>query len=48
MKSRVQRGRRLLRAEITHCCQVSLDTQRGVADVTVRPEERACRPTFDL
>jgi RNA polymerase sigma-70 factor (ECF subfamily) len=45
MKSRVQRGRRLLRAEITHCCQVSLDTRRGVADVTVRPEERACRPS---
>jgi RNA polymerase sigma-70 factor (ECF subfamily) len=44
MKSRVQRGRRLLRAEITHCCQVSLDSHGGVADVVVRPEERACLP----
>jgi DNA-directed RNA polymerase specialized sigma24 family protein len=44
MKSHLQRGRRLLRAEITHCCQVSLDSQGGVADVVVRPEERACLP----
>jgi hypothetical protein len=34
----------LLRAEITHCCQVGLDSHGGVADVVVRPEERACLP----
>ncbi len=44
MKSRVQRGRRLLRAEITHCCQVSLDSKGGVAEVAVRPEEAVCLP----
>lgn len=44
MKSRVQRGRRLLRAEIMHCCEVSLAAHGGVADVTVRPDERACLP----
>ncbi len=44
MKSRVQRGRRLLRAEITHCCEVSLDAHGGVADVMVRPDERVCLP----
>ncbi len=45
MKSRVQRGRRLLRAEITHCCQISLDSFGGVVDATVRSDERDCLPT---
>jgi RNA polymerase sigma-70 factor, ECF subfamily len=36
MKSRVQRGRRLLRAEITHCCQIALDRRGAVADVEIR------------
>jgi RNA polymerase sigma-70 factor, ECF subfamily len=44
MKSRVQRGRRLLRAEITHCCQLSLDVHGGIADVDVRPTDSACLP----
>ncbi|GAA2113851.1 sigma-70 family RNA polymerase sigma factor [Nocardioides bigeumensis] len=44
MKSRVQRGRRLLRAEITHCCEVSLDARGGLADVTVRSDESPCLP----
>jgi RNA polymerase sigma-70 factor (ECF subfamily) len=44
MKSRVQRGRRLLRAEITRCCQVSLDARGGIADVAVRSDDRACLP----
>ena len=44
MKSRVQRGRRLLRAEITHCCQVSLDSFGGVVEVTVRNDESDCLP----
>ncbi len=44
MKSRVQRGRRLLRAEITHCCQVSLDGHGGIADVDIRPTESVCLP----
>jgi RNA polymerase sigma-70 factor, ECF subfamily len=44
MKSRVQRGRRLLRAEITHCCQVSLDAHGAIADVDIRPAETTCLP----
>ena len=44
MKSRVQRGRRLLRAEITHCCQVSLDGHGGIVDIDIRPTERDCVP----
>ncbi len=48
MKSRVQRGRRLLRAEITHCCQVSLDPHRAVAEVTLRPGEPVCLPAVQV
>lgn len=44
MKSRVQRGRRLLRAEITHCCQVSLDRHGGIADVDLRSDGSTCLP----
>lgn len=33
MKSRVQRGRRLLREEVTRCCEVALDSRGGLADV---------------
>ena len=40
MKSRVQPGRRLPCAEVTHCCEVGVDDHGGVADVTPRPDER--------
>jgi RNA polymerase sigma-70 factor (ECF subfamily) len=47
MKSRVQRGRRLLRAEITHCRQVSLRhaARRGGRD---GPTRGAGLPADDL
>jgi RNA polymerase sigma-70 factor, ECF subfamily len=42
MKSRVQRGRRMLRAEIGRCCRIELDTRGALADATVRDEDNAC------
>ena len=36
MKSRVQRGRRLLRAEVKRCCVVTLDSTGNLVDATVR------------
>lgn len=36
MKSRVQRGRRLLRAEFDACCAVALDARRRVIDAAPR------------
>lgn len=36
MKSRVQRGRRQLKALLHDCCLIQLDARRGVADVAVR------------
>jgi RNA polymerase sigma-70 factor, ECF subfamily len=41
MKSRVQRGRRLLREEITRCCLIALDSHGTPADVELR-EPGAC------
>lgn len=42
MKSRVQRGRRLLRAEVRRCCEVTLDSNGTLADATPHPSESAC------
>jgi RNA polymerase sigma-70 factor (ECF subfamily) len=42
MKSRVQRGRRLLGAEIGRCCRVELDASGALADVTERDGDTAC------
>ena len=42
MKSRVQRGRRMLRAEVGRCCRIELDTRGALADATVRDDENAC------
>lgn len=36
MKSRVQRGRRLLRQEVASCCQVALDSGGAVAELRPR------------
>ena len=36
MKSRVQRGRRLLKDRLSDCCLIQLDQRNGVADYTVR------------
>lgn len=41
MKSRVQRGRRMLRAEVAHCCRIALDSQGGLAELT--PHHRHAR-----
>jgi RNA polymerase sigma-70 factor (ECF subfamily) len=38
MKSRVQRGRRMLREQVASCCRIALDSQGGLADLT--PHER--------
>jgi len=42
MKSRVQRGRRMLRTEISRCCRVELDARGALADATIRDETGAC------
>ena len=34
MKSRVQRGRRMLREEVERCCHVALDSRGALADLT--------------
>lgn len=47
MKSRVQRGRRLLRAEIRRCCEVTLAANGTLADAQVRAHGPSCRPAPD-
>jgi RNA polymerase sigma-70 factor, ECF subfamily len=42
MKSRVQRGRRLLRAEVGRCCRVELDARGALADASIRDETGLC------
>ena len=38
MKSRVQRGRRMLRTEIGRCCRIELDAGGGLADAQMRSD----------
>ena len=38
MKSRVQRGRRMLRTEVGRCCRVELDGRGAIADASLRDE----------
>ena len=42
MKSRVQRGRRMLRAEVARCCRIELDAGGALADATVRDSDGIC------
>lgn len=42
MKSRVQRGRRMLREEVVRCCRVELDARGALSDVTPRGDAEAC------
>jgi RNA polymerase sigma-70 factor (ECF subfamily) len=42
MKSRVQRGRRMLRDEIMKCCQIELDARGALADATTRSDTGSC------
>lgn len=42
MKSRVQRGRRLLRAEVKRCCEVTLSPSGALVDATVRGPDPSC------
>ena len=42
MKSRVQRGRRLLREQVIHCCRVALDTHGALADIEPRRRDGRC------
>lgn len=43
MKSRVQRGRRMLREEVERCCRVALDSRGALADLTpTGPGQDAC------
>ena len=45
MKSRVQRGRRQLKAMLHDCCLIQLDARHGVTDVTLRnPLTNPCAP----
>jgi RNA polymerase sigma-70 factor (ECF subfamily) len=45
MKSRVQRGRRQLKAMLHDCCLIQLDARRGIADVALRnPMANTCAP----
>jgi RNA polymerase sigma-70 factor (ECF subfamily) len=44
MKSRVQRGRRQLKAVLETCCTIELDRRRGVTDYEVRDQQdKSCR-----
>lgn len=44
MKSRVQRGRRQLKAILETCCTIELDRRRGVTDYEVRDQQdKSCR-----
>jgi len=40
-KSRVQRGRRLLREALVNCCHVELDRRGGIIDYV--PRDQLCR-----
>jgi RNA polymerase sigma-70 factor, ECF subfamily len=42
MKSRVQRGRRMLRDEVVKCCRIELDTRGALSDATARSDTGAC------
>ena len=42
MKSRVQRGRTMLRTEVGRCCRVELDARGALADATIRSDTGAC------
>ena len=42
MKSRVQRGRRMLRDEVIKCCRVELDARGALSDATTRSDSGAC------
>jgi RNA polymerase sigma-70 factor, ECF subfamily len=49
MKSRVQRGRRQLKAMLEACCEIQLDGRRGVADYALRdPQSDPCGCSPDL
>jgi RNA polymerase sigma-70 factor (ECF subfamily) len=42
MKSRVQRGRRMLRTEVARCCRIELDARGALAGTSVRDDTGAC------
>ena len=42
MKSRVQRGRRMLRTEVGRCCRIELDGAGALADASIRDDGAAC------
>lgn len=42
MKSRVQRGRRMLRDEVVKCCRIELDARGVLSDATLRRADGAC------
>jgi RNA polymerase sigma-70 factor (ECF subfamily) len=42
MKSRVQRGRRLLRQEVVRCCRVELDARGAISDAAPRGDADSC------
>lgn len=41
-KSRVQRGRRMLREQVGHCCEVALDYRGALADAEPRRHDGRC------
>ncbi len=42
MKSRVQRGRQMLRTEVTRCCRVELDARGALTDAALRDPTSGC------
>jgi RNA polymerase sigma-70 factor (ECF subfamily) len=42
VKTRVARGRELLRGPVHRCCEVALDARGGVVEVTPRPRPDVC------
>ena len=42
MKSRVQRGRKILRSEVSKCCRLELDARGVLSDATIRSDSGTC------
>jgi RNA polymerase sigma-70 factor (ECF subfamily) len=42
MKSRVQRGRRMLRDEVVRCCRIELDARGALSDAAMRTDSGDC------
>jgi RNA polymerase sigma-70 factor (ECF subfamily) len=46
-KSRIQRGRRMLKSELERCCRFEFDRRGNLLDVDPRPERTVCHDCSD-